>query len=599
MATTEVRTVARRLRDMSELLAIGRQVDPRLRRALLVNTVLTNVAMALRALWFKLLVDSILDGDTDRATVVAALLALSEFVRSWSLLRAQMQKMDLQDLAVQHFQAQTMEFVGSSPTIDHLDRQDYRDRLEAVRAGYPALGAASGTAADAVATGLRGIVTVALLATVSPLLVLLPIFAIPAVPAARRAQRIRGDGLLASMGATRLADHLHGLALTASPAKELRVFAAAGRVAKRQEAAWDDATHLQVGAVRRAELISFAGWACYLLGFGLSLAGTVWAVSAGRAGTGDLFLVIVLGSQISTLVATGMTLIGSLAEARTSLDDLHWLEHEASPPPTSSNRPVPASLARGIDVTSLTFEHPGAHGMALDGVDLLLPAGKMIALVGENGAGKSTLVDLLTGLRSPTSGSISVDDTDLAQLDPAAWRARICVGFQNFVRFELALQEAVGIGDLDRLEDPDAVLEALERADCADLVAKLPEGLETRLGLLSGGRDLSGGQWQKVSVARALMRRAPLLVVLDEPTAAMDPATEQRLFDRYAQAARAAAALGAVTLITSHRFSAVSRADLIVVLEGGRVVQVGTHAELRDAPGLYAELAGLQADAYR
>jgi ATP-binding cassette subfamily B protein len=241
----------------------------------------------------------------------------------------------------------------------------------------------------------------------------------------------------------------------------------------------------------------------------------------------------------------------------------------------------------------------GAVRAARD-VSISLHPGEVRALAGENGAGKSTIVKLLTGMYRPTAGTVRVDGADLADLDLDAWRARTTATFQDYLRLELLAREAVGVGDLPRLDDEDAVLAALERAGADDVVARLPDGLDTALGRRFGGHELSGGQWQRVALARGLMPDDPLLVVLDEPTASVDAPTERALFERYARAARAAAeSYGAVTLLVTHRFATARIADLIVVLEGGRVVDAGSHDELVARGGTYAELYALQAAGYR
>lgn len=233
-------------------------------------------------------------------------------------------------------------------------------------------------------------------------------------------------------------------------------------------------------------------------------------------------------------------------------------------------------------------------------LQLELPAAATIALVGENGAGKTTLVKLLCGMYAPTRGQILVDGTALPAFDLGAWRDRVSATFQDFVRFQLPLRESVGVGELSRIEQLDHVRAALARAGSGGLEARLPDGLQTRVGSrFTGGRELSGGEWQRLALARGLMRSAPLLVVLDEPTASLDAPTESALFERYAAAARVlGAAYGTITLLVSHRFSTVRAAGLIVVLEHGRVVQIGSHTELMAARGAYAELFELQARAY-
>ena len=208
---------------------------------------------------------------------------------------------------------------------------------------------------------------------------------------------------------------------------------------------------------------------------------------------------------------------------------------------------------------------------------------------------------LLCRFYEPTSGTIEVDGTDLSTIDVEDWRRRMSAGFQDFARFELVARESVGVGLLESIDDVDTVEQALRRAHADDVVAGLADGLDTQLGKsFEGGHDLSGGQWQKLALGRAMMRDEPLLLVLDEPTAAIDAETEHALFERYAGAAREAARrTGAITVLVSHRFSTVRMASLIVVIDGGRVIEVGDHSTLVAAGGLYAELFELQARGYR
>ena len=221
-------------------------------------------------------------------------------------------------------------------------------------------------------------------------------------------------------------------------------------------------------------------------------------------------------------------------------------------------------------------------------------------MVGENGAGKTTLVKLLARLYEPDAGTILVDDTPLSRIPADEWRGRLAGAFQDFFRFEFLARQTVGLGDVPRIDHEPAVAAAVERAGAADVVARLPAGLSTQLGpTWPGGVDVSFGQWQKLALARGFMRERPLLLILDEPTAALDAETEHALFERYAAATRADNPDGRITLLVSHRFSTVRMADLIVVLDGSRVVEVGTHDELIAKGGQYGQLYAIQAAAYR
>jgi len=224
-----------------------------------------------------------------------------------------------------------------------------------------------------------------------------------------------------------------------------------------------------------------------------------------------------------------------------------------------------------------------------------------VAIVGENGSGKTTLVKLLLGMYQPTSGTIEVDGVPLNSISHESWRERCTAAFQDFARFSLPAVESVGVADLPELSSEPLALAALDRAGAAELAGQLPSGLPTYVGgPYTGGHNLSGGQWQKLALGRAMRSISPLLVVLDEPTASLDAHAEQALFGRYTEAASAYAAnSGTITLLVSHRFATVRMADLIVYLEEGQAAEAGAHDELLARGGRYAELFTLQASAYR
>jgi ATP-binding cassette subfamily B protein len=257
-------------------------------------------------------------------------------------------------------------------------------------------------------------------------------------------------------------------------------------------------------------------------------------------------------------------------------------------------------LREGIRLSQVCFSYPGVDKQVLADVDAWLPAGSTVALVGDNGAGKSTLVKLLCGFYQPTSGSITVDGTPLADLDVDAWRDRLSACFQDHTRYEFSLRESVGLGHLPGIDDAEQVSAALKRAAATALVDDVPLGLDTQLGTrFAQGTELSGGQWQMVALGRAFMRRQPFLLILDEPSSALDAAAEHTLFEHYSSASRAVAAkTGAITVLISHRFSTVRMADLILVVADGRITESGSHADLMRLGGTYAEMFRLQARHY-
>ena len=239
------------------------------------------------------------------------------------------------------------------------------------------------------------------------------------------------------------------------------------------------------------------------------------------------------------------------------------------------------------------FTYPGIAKPSLEHVSVVIPAGQIVALVGPNGAGKTTLIKLLTGLHRATSGTIKIDDEDVASMDLAALRSRIGVVFQDFAHYHLTAAENIGLGWAPDIDNREAIERAAAEGDADSILRGLPQGYDTQLGRWFGGEQLSIGQWQRVAIARAFMRKSGLLV-LDEPTAALDAESEARIFERFRELAH-----GRTALLVTHRFSTVRMADRILVLDGGRIVEDGTHQELIAARGLYARMFEKQAEGYR
>ncbi len=310
-----------------------------------------------------------------------------------------------------------------------------------------------------------------------------------------------------------------------------------------------------------------------------------------------MLLVLAAGARLSSYIGATVGEIGFLRGIwMDGSQRLAWLEDYAASLVAHADLPVPLQLRQGIRFDHVSFAYPGTERLVLEDVTLKLPAGAVVAIVGENGAGKTTLVKLLAKLYEPTSGVILVDGQPLARMRAGEWREHLAGAFQDFFRFELPACQSIGVGDVPRLDDKPAVVRAVERAGAEDVVARWPAGLDTQLGpTWPGGVDVSFGQWQKLALARGFMRDQPLLLVLDEPTAALDAETEHALFERYAAATRGPG----ITVLVSHRFSTVRMADLIIVLDGAHAVEAGTHEDLLAKGGQYAELYGIQAAAYR
>ncbi len=496
-----------------------------------------------------------------------------------------------------------MQLVGAIPTIEHHERPAHLDRIDVLRRESRALSFAGTNAADAFGLALQVAATGVLLASVTPLLLGVPLFAAAPVWAGARAERIRQAALESTADEARQARHLFELATSPAAGKELRVFGLGNELLRRHRDVWAGTDRGLDAAALAGLTRTTAAWLVFGVGYAAAVAVAVGRAVAGRASLGDVVLALALVAQVNRQVGAMVGTVSMAVRTVKVASRYLWLVDEAaaSRPRITDPAPPPERLESGIQLRGVAFRYPESELDALAELDLTLPAGATVAVVGDNGAGKSTLVKLLCRFYEPTAGVVTVEGVDLSRIDASRWRERISAGFQDFVRFELLAGQTVGVGDLPHADDAGAVRVALERAASAEIVAALPGGLDTQLGSsFDAGVELSGGQWQKLALARAMMRPAPLLLVLDEPTAALDADTEHLLFARYASAASSLAARsGTITLLVSHRFSTVRAADLIVVVDGGRIVERGTHDELMAQAGLYAELYELQARAYR
>jgi ATP-binding cassette subfamily B protein len=488
---------------------------------------------------------------------------------------------------------------ASISTISHQERPEYLDRLSMLRNQVFVLDHMYMSVFSTLGWILRLAVTMALLAAVHPALLLLAVFAIPTVVTSSWRPAIERKAQECGAQANRLSRHLFTLATTASPGKEVRVLGIGARLAQERRAAWRR-WYVPVASARWASAWWHAlAWAI----FGCAYVGGIVFVSLGlRAPAADVLLVLAAGARLSAYI--GAT-VGEIGFLRGFWADgsrrLAWLEDYAASLAAQADSPAPLVLRKGIRFDHVSFAYPGTQRLVLEDVSLTLPAGAVVAIVGENGAGKTTLVKLLAKMYESASGSILVDDMPLSRIPAREWRERLAGAFQDFFRFEFHARQTVGLGDVPRVDDNPAVILAVDRAGAGDVIERLKSGLDTQLGpTWPEGVDLSFGQWQKLALARGFMRNEPLLLVLDEPTAALDAETEHALFERYAAAARGEkSATGRITILVSHRFSTVRMADLIVVLDGARVVEVGSHDELMANGSQYAELYRIQAAAYR
>jgi ATP-binding cassette subfamily B protein len=589
------------LPSMWRALKRGYEAEPRLLSVSFGLSLLAALPDALLAVWLKLLADGVLRHNHNLTIWAAIGLGVSAVATWFIRVTSDRTQRRFRDRVAVALESHVARLQASVATVAHHERPEYLDRLAMLRNQVFVLDHMFMSFFSTCGWILRLGVTIALLISIHPVLALLALLALPTVltstwrPGVERSADERGAS------ANRLARHLFTTATTAPPGKEVRVTRIGDRLVKQRREAWER-WYGPVSAARWGTAVWHTlAWAIFGAGF---VGAVVFVSSRPGATAGQVLLVLAAGSRLSAYIAATVGEIGFLRGFwMEGSRRMAWLEDYAASMVANADAPAPARLVAGIRLEHVSFTYPGTTRRVLDDVNLELKPGSVIAIVGENGAGKSTLVKLLCRLYQPDQGRILVDGADLARISADEWRARLAGAFQDFFRFEFRASHTVGLGDLPRLDDEPAVTAAVNRAGADDVVQGLTAGLATQLGpTWPGGVEVSFGQWQKLALARGFMRDRPLLLVLDEPTAALDAETEHALFERYAAVARGGkqdTSDGRITILVSHRFSTVRMADQIVVLNGARVVEVGTHEALMAKGGQYSELYGIQAAAYR
>jgi ATP-binding cassette subfamily B protein len=395
---------------------------------------------------------------------------------------------------------------------------------------------------------------------------------------------------------TRKQNYLESLLTRADSAKEVRLFGLGPLFLERHRAIfralWDEDRDL---AVRRTTYGLLLGQLGTLVFYGL-YAWVAWSAASGVRTLGEMTMALLAFRQAQSALLDLFNAVSAIEGDRPYLRTLFaFLQHTRNDHAAQGGETEGPSPGDGVRFEDVTFSYPDATEPVLRGITFHLPPRHKLALVGQNGAGKTTLIKLLTRLYRPTSGRITLDGLPLERWDEEALHRRIGVIFQDFVQYQFTVGENVGAGDACAFEDEARWTEAAEKGTALDFVRELPNGFRTQLGKwFDDGRELSLGQWQKVALSRAFMRRDADLLVLDEPTASMDAEAEARIFSRF----RALTADRTAILI-SHRFSTVRMADTILVLEDGTIVEQGSHTELMARGGRYAHLFTLQAQGYR
>lgn len=585
-----------------ELFLLSWRRAPGLTAAVLLSQALNLATVAGIALTLRVAINGAIHGDVGAAVSGALGAALVHAVTaSLNDLGYNLRGQLIDKVAVLDLPAAIHRDLALLDGLEHVERSDFLDRVTIVL-GAP-WGIVNGFWSAVVAVfGLLQLgISLLLLGTVSPWLLLLLLFAAAPLWFDRQGQRRVTRAETETAEAVRLQKHLFDTATQAESAKEVRVAGAGGELARRQAAVWEEAAQHRFRAQLGAAAWRVGGWSLFTAGFVAALALVVHRTARGHGSPGDVVLAITVASTLRDSVETAVGRTTDSVAAQRLFEPYLWLRRYVAERGVRARggSATPPRLTEGITFDRVGYRYPGTQRFALEDLSFTIPAGTVVAVVGEYGSGKTTLVKLLNRFYRPDSGRITVDGVDLADHDDAGWHARTSAAFQDFGRYSTVFSETVGLGDLAHLDDHERIAEALREAEATGFVSRLPQGPATRLGRALGGVELSEGQWQKTALARATMRREPLLFVLDEPTASLDAPSEQEIFQRQmARARELAARTGAITVIVSHRFSTVTGADLILVLDGGRLEEMGSHQELLARRGRYAELYTIQATAY-
>ncbi|MFD6398976.1 ATP-binding cassette domain-containing protein [Nocardia sp. NPDC060249] len=550
-------------------------------------------SIAAFGLALRTFIDSGLHHHTAAAAVAAVTAGACWAVASAStLLRANLGFLLAETVSID-LNSEILHLVGGVDDLTILEDPDYANRVDVLRRGGDALGRSAWQVLESVAIALRMVVIVTVLALVAVWLAALLVPLAVAIWCQRRGQTHIRKSTMDTAQDTRLAEHLFTMLTQPSSGMEVRIAGAGDALRERQRQTWARATQIQTRAHRLAARITTVGWTVFAVGYTFVLLRVVTTT-----GVGDAMLTVTLLTILRKDAEITVWRIRSIVESNHLIDVYLWLIRRETVQP-DINGHLTDRLRRGILLQGVGFRYRGAESVVFSSIDLAIPAGTTLAIVGEHGVGKTTLVKLLCGLYEPIHGVITVDDVALHEKSRRAWRERVTGGFQDFARFAFTVRESVGVGDLPNLHDDKRIELALEYGDAAAVVRTLPEKLDTQLGTEFGGADLSRGQWQRLALSRAYMRTDPLLCVLDEPTASLDARSEHLVYERQLGLARELShRSGTVTVLVSHRFSTVRAADQIIVLADGGITERGTHDELLARDGHYARMYRLQADSY-
>lgn len=499
----------------------------------------------------------------------------------------------------QETRTEVLGWATSTPRVDQFDRPEYLDHLHRVTSNTQKLAALPWNLISTAALAVALVGSLIVLAQVNPWLIGLVAVAVPPLLLGGFSRRQIRSAQDRAAGLERQESVLHGYVSNPETAKEIRVSDSHEAIDAICNDLWTTIRRTVLSGHLRSLAITYGGWLIFVVGYMAAIGLTAWLVTNRQATLGDLALVITLGEQMRGQVQGFVFSLNTVGDGTHIAGQYRWLrDHTPVSAHAGGTEPAPTSLSTGITLDAVSLTYPGQDIPAVDEVSVHLPAGSVVALLGENGAGKTTLAKLLLGQYEPDHGNITIDGQPANVTDPHDWAAHTSGLVQDFAKLQGPIRESVSVGAITSLNSRE-VREAVDAAHADTIVDELPDGINTELGLAFGARDLSHGQWQRLALARGLTRPHPLLMVLDEPTSALDPQVEHQLFDAFFTRAGAIARThGAIALVVSHRLSTTSEADLILVMDRGQIVESGTHSSLMTDNGRYAELYNIQNSAY-
>lgn len=491
------------------------------------------------------------------------------------------------------------EIIGKALTLDlaYFEHPDYYDRLQNARreGGYKPV-----ELINNMFLIVQNVITLlsfaALMLRFSPWLVaILVASSIPAFIAETRFSE-QGFRLLTRRAPeTRRINYLARLLTEDSAAKEIKLFNLGGNLLGRYTSLFEKFFQEDKTLATRRAAVGFGLGLIATLGFYGSYAWIVWRTVQGSITLGDMTLYLAIFRQGQSVFQSILGAVGNIYESNLFMANyFEFLDLKPQMQTAAPSRKLSAAIVQGVEFRGVGFCYPESDEWVLRGIDLTIRPNEKIALVGHNGAGKTTLIKLLSRLYDPTEGTIFLDGIDIRELDALDLRQKIGVIFQDFVRYHLPARENIGFGQIEAANRIDKIVESARKSGADAIIDDLPEKYDTMLGRwFHGGHELSVGQWQRIALARAFMRDAEILV-LDEPTASLDAETEYEIFRHFQQLTD-----GKMAILISHRFSTVRMAQRIVVLQGGRIAEIGSHEELLERQGVYARLFRMQAEGYR